>query len=209
MFFSHVLIQTYEVYSDILWGRSTFLPTLVRTICSVVVDWCSGISWGNTFVHFRDGKILSSCDWGMTNRCHLLQWSFWPFSVKMRYDLGYLLITFPFHDQVLSSCKQTWSLMFMGESFLCFLGICFEALSWYVVYFILGNNVHNSCSISFVAGDEVFFLPSAMRKASNARSLSSSDFKHFNRVLLTVCIVLSSMPFDCANFGLLVSCSKF
>ena len=38
--------------------------------------------------------------------------------------------------------------------------------------------------------------------------LSSPDFRHFNSGLLTVCVVLSAMPFDCANFGLLVSCSK-
>ena len=31
---------------------------------------------------------------------------------------------------------------------------------------------------------------------------------HFNRVILTVCIVLFTMPFDCANSGLLVSCLK-
>ena len=48
-----------------------------------------------------------------------------------------------------------------------------------------------------------------MRKASNVRSLSSPDFKHFNKVLLTVCIVLTTMPFDCVNSELLVSCSKF
>ena len=73
--------------------------------------------------------------------------------------------------------------------------------------FILDSNVHNSCFINFVAGDGVLSLPGAVCKAINARSLSS-DFKHFNRVLLTVCIVLSTMPSDCANSGLLVSCSK-
>ena len=70
--------------------------------------------------------------------------------------------------------------------------------------FILGSNVGYSRFISFVAGDGVFSLPGAVRKASNARSLSSPDFKHFNRVLLTVCIVLSTMPFNGANSGLSV-----
>ena len=54
----------------------------------------------------------------------------------------------------------------------------------------------------------MFSLPGAVRKASNARSLSSPDFKHFNTVLLTDSIVFSAMPFDCANSGLLGSCSK-
>ena len=43
-------------------------------------------------------------------------------------------------------------------------------------------------------------LTGAMCKACNARSLSSPDFKHFNRVLLTVYIVLSTR--------IQVSCSK-
>ena len=47
-----------------------------------------------------------------------------------------------------------------------------------------------------------------MRKASNVKSLSSTDFKHFSRALLTICIVFSTMPFDCANSRFLVSCSK-
>ena len=98
--------------------------------------------------------------------------------------------------------------MFRSESILCFLGVCLEALSWYVGSFILRSNVPNSRFISFVAGDGVFSLSGAVRKASNARSLSSPNFKHFNRVLLTVCIVISTMPFNSENSGLLVSCSK-
>ena len=128
----------------------------------------------------------------------------------MRYGLGcsHLLITFPFPDQVLLSFKWTWSPMFSSVSFLCFLVVSFEALSWYVGHFILGSNIRNSRSISFVAGDWVFSLPGAMRKTNNARSLSSPDFRHFNRVLLTICIILSTMPFDYANSGLQVTCSK-
>ena len=57
-----------------------------------------------------------------------------------------------------------------------------------------------------MTGDRVF--SGAVRKVSNARSLSSPDFKHFNKVLWTICIVLSTMPFGCANSGLLVSYSK-
>ena len=38
-----VLIQTYEVYSDILRDECTFLPILVRTICSVLVGWLVGV----------------------------------------------------------------------------------------------------------------------------------------------------------------------
>ena len=56
--------------------------------------------------------------------------------------------------------------------------------------------------------DGVFSLSCAVHKASNARFLSFPDFKHFNRVLLIFYIVLITIPFDCANSGLLVSCSK-
>ena len=90
----------------------------------------------------------------------------------------------------------------------CFLGVCFETLCWYVGSFILGSNVRNSRFINFVAGYGVFSLPGVELKASNARSLSSPDFRRFSRVLLTVCIILSTMPFDCANSGVLVTCSK-
>ena len=75
--------------------------------------------------------------------------------------------------------------------------------------FILGCNIRNSRFISFVAGDGALTLPGAVHKASNARSLPSPDFKHFNTVLLTIYIVLSIMPFDYANSWLLVSCSKY
>ena len=98
--------------------------------------------------------------------------------------------------------------MFRGERFLCFLGVFFEALSWYVDSFILDSNVHNSRFICFVVSDVVFSLPGAVHKASNTMSLSSPDFKHFNRVLLTIFIVLFTMPFDCTNSVILVSCSK-
>ena len=66
-------------------------------------------------------------------------------------------------------------------------------------FFILGSNVRNLHFISFVAGDGVFSLPGAVRKASNAKSLLPPDFRHFNKVLLTICIVFFTMPFDCAN----------
>ena len=167
-----------------------FFPTLVQTICSVVVCWCSGISGGDAFVLFGDWKILSFCDLGIAYRCRQLRRSFRPFSVRMRYELGcsHLLITFPILDQVLASCKWTWSLLFRGWEFffLYFLCVCFEALSWYVGCFILGSNVRKSRFICFVAGDGVLSLPDAAQKASNVRPLSSPDFKHFNRVLLTV-----------------------
>ena len=97
---------------------------------------------------------------------------------------------------------------FRGERFLCFLGVLFEALSWHVGSFILGSNVCNSRFISFVGGGGVF-LPSAVCKGSYAMSLSSPDFKPFNGVLCTVCIVLPILQFDYANSGLLVSYSKF
>ena len=190
------------MYSDIPQGRCTFLPNLVRTIYSIVVGWCSRIPGGDVFV---DGEILSSCDCVMANRC-LLQWSFRPFSFRIRYDLGcsHLLIS-PFLTR---SCHHVnghghrWS----GGRVFCLFYVC---LSWYVGFFILGRNVRNTRFISFVASDGAFSMPGAVHKASNARSLSSFDFRHFSRDPLTICIVLSTMPFDSANSGLLVSCSKF
>ena len=176
---------------DILRGGCPFLPTLVRTICSVVVGWCSGISGGDVFVRFGDGKILSSYDWGIANRCRLLQHSFRQFSARMRYDLrcSHLLITFPFLYQVLPSYKQTWSPMLRGESFLVFSRCLLTCLVLVCGSFILGSNVRYSRFISFVAGDRGFSLLSAVRKASNTKSLSSPDF---NRVFWP--FVLFSLP---------------
>ena len=126
------------------------------------------------------------------------RWSVRPFFVRMRYDLGcsHLWITFPFLSR--DEC------FFVFFVFFVFLGVFFETWSWYKGFFILGSNVCNSRFISFVAGDGVLSWPGAARKASNDRSLSSPDFKHFNRVLFAVRIVLSTMPFDSANSGLLV-----
>ena len=84
------------------WGHFSFNSS--SDICSVVAGWCSGISGGDVFVRFGMKK---SCDCEMVNRCRLLQRSFRPFSVRMRDDLGcsHPLITFPFLDQLLPSCK--------------------------------------------------------------------------------------------------------
>ena len=123
LFFGYVLVQPYEVNSDILRGWCTFLPTLVQTFCSVVlVGRSSKISGGDLFVRFGDEKILSSCDCGMANRCRLLPQSFRTFSFRLRYDLVciHLLVNFSFLDQVLPSCKWTWSPMFRGERFFFF-----------------------------------------------------------------------------------------
>ena len=90
----------------------------------------------------------------------------------------------------------------------CFWCVWLQTLSWYVGSVTQGSNVCSSRFISFVAGDRVFSLPGALHKASNAKYLSSPDFRHFNRVLFKVCIVPSTIPFDCENSGLLVSCSK-
>ncbi len=102
--FSTVWVPTYEVYSDILRGGCTFLPILVRNICSVVVSWLVGVSGfleamclyvsgiGKSWVPVIEGWLrdFACCDvvfghsflgWDMTKVVHI-SWLLSPFLIR-------------------------------------------------------------------------------------------------------------------------------